>query len=213
MTKLNSFYENYLKFPLFILTHPIQGYQLFKEEKKGKMSVAIFYLVMSILVSILQYKYTGPVIGMYDQTKFNSVTMVIYIITPVIVLSVANWSITTLMDGKGKMKEIFMMLCYSFFPLVFISLINIVLSNVVTTDEAAFLGLLALIGSVCQYYMIFMGLVVIHEYGILKTVATILLTIIATLVMMFIALLIFDLSQQIYGFLYSLYYEITTRFL
>lgn len=213
MTKINAFYEDYIKFPLFILTHPIQGYNLFKDEKKGKMKVAIFYLLMAIIVSILEYKYTGPVIGMYDQTKFNSITTIIYTIMPIIILAVANWSITTLMDGKGKMKEIFMMLCYSFFPLIFISIINIILSNVVTTDEAAFLGLLSLLGSVGRYFMVFMGLIVIHEYGIIKTIATVFLTVIATLVMLFIALLIFDLSQQIYGFLYSLYYEITTRFL
>ena len=56
-----------------------------------------------------------------------------------------------------------------------------------------------------------MGLVVLHEYGIGKLL-TFLFTIVATMVIMFIALLIFDLSQQIYGFLYSLYYEISMRF-
>ena len=32
------------------------------------------------------------------------------------------------------------------------------------------------------------------------------------LIIAFIALLIFDLAQQIYGFVYSLYKEITTRY-
>ena len=48
--------------------------------------------------------------------------------------------------------------------------------------------------------------------GIFKTFATIFATLLATCVIAFVALLIFDLSQQIYGFLHSLYQEIVTRF-
>ena len=86
------------------------------------------------------------------------------------------------------------------------------LSNVVTENEVGFLNLLYIVATFLQGYLIFMGLVVLHEYGIGKTLATVFLTVIATMVIMFIALLIFDLSQQIYGFLYSLYYEISMRF-
>ena len=61
-------------------------------------------------------------------------------------------------------------------------------------------------------YMVFMGLVVIHEYGVGKAITTVILTVIATAVILFIALLIFDLSSQIYGFVYSLYKEIVSRY-
>ena len=40
-----------------------------------------------------------------------------------------------------------------------------------------------------------------------KTLWSIILTILAALIIAFIALLIFDLAQQIYGFVYSLYNE------
>jgi hypothetical protein len=212
MTKGQQFLEDYIKFPLYIMTHPIQGYRQFKEEKKGKTSVGLFYLAMMILASIFEYKYTGPVVAMYDQTKFSSISIIVYTIVPVVVLSVANWSITTLLDGKGKMKEIFLMGCYSFFPVVYTTFLCVILSNVVTENEVGFLNLLYIVATFLQGYLIFMGLVVLHEYGIGKTLLTFLFTIVATMVIMFIALLIFDLSQQIYGFLYSLYYEISMRF-
>ena len=74
------------------------------------------------------------------------------------------------------------------------------------------ISLIKIISWVLTGYMAFMGLVVIHEYGMGKTIWSIILTVVATLIIAFIALLIFDLAQQMYGFIYSLYKEITIRF-
>lgn len=204
--------EDYVKFPLRIMSHPVQAYTEFKEDKKAKMSVAIIMLVIAAVVSMIQYIYTGPVLNVNDPTKFNSVTTIVYTMAPVIILSVANWSITTLMNGKGKMGEIFMMGCYSYFPVIVTGIIGVIASRFVTEDEAMLITLIYIIGYALMAYMIFMGLICLHEYGIIKTFATVILTLLATCVIAFVALLIFDLSQQIYGFLYSLYKEIVTRF-
>ena len=204
--------EDYIKFPLRIMSHPILAYAEFKEEKKAKMSVAIVLLIIASIVSMVQFLYTGPVLNTNDPTKFNSIATIVYTMCPVIILSVANWSVTTLMNGKGKMGEIFKMGCYSYFPVIICGIIGVIASNFVTEDEAMLITLLYIIGYALMAYMIFMGLICLHEYGIFKTLATIFVTLIATCVIAFVALLIFDLSQQIYGFLYSLYNEIVTRF-
>ena len=211
-TILKKIYADYIKFPVRIMSHPVLAYTEFKEDKKAKMSVSIVMLLLASIVSMIQYLYTGPVLNIKDPTKFNSLTTIIYTVCPVIVLSIANWSVTTLMNGKGKMKEIFMMGCYSYFPVIITGIIGVIASNFVTEDEALLVTLLYIIGYFLMAYMIFMGLICLHEYGILKTFATIFATIIATCIIAFVALLIFDLSQQIYGFVYSLYKEIVTRF-
>ena len=70
--------EDYIKFPLRIMSHPVLAYTEFKEEKKAKMSVAIVMLILASIVSMLQYVYTGPVLNVNDPTKFNSITTIIY---------------------------------------------------------------------------------------------------------------------------------------
>ena len=207
-----KFVENFIKMPLRIMSHPIVGYTEFKEDKKGKLSVAIGMVLIYALLTIIRYNADGIVINSKDPTKFNSIQLLVYTVVPVIVLTVANWSITTLMNGKGNMKQIFTMGGYSYFPLIIFGIINVVLSNFLTVSEAQIITLLSVLGFLLMGYMIFMGLVVIHEYGVAKAVLTIGLTILATAVILFIALLIFDLSSQIYGFLYSLYKEIVSRY-
>lgn len=205
-------YNDYIKFPTYILTHPFKGYSLFKEEKQGKMSVAIVFLLIISLLNIINFRYLGFIINDYNPQTFNSFLIVVYAVVPVLLLSVANWSVTTLMDGKGKMKEIFMMICYSYFPVIIAGFVTLILSHVVVQDEVQFVVLISGLGYVLMGYMIFMGLISIHEYGLFKTLATIFVTAIAACIILFIGLLIFDLSQQIYGFLYSLYREVKTRF-
>ena len=211
--KLGTFFNDVVKFPIYIITHPIQGYNEFKVEKKGKMYAAISILVAYILVQILAYNYTGPVVNTNNPHEFNSIKIIIFGVLPVILIAVANWSITSLFDGKGKMKEIFMMICYSYFPLVVCGILRMVLSNFVTTDEVLFLTIIDIIGFVGTGYMVFMGLVVIHEYGIFKTVISVLGTVLAILIILFMALLIFDLANQVISFFSSIYKEIMTRFM
>ena len=209
---IKKFFYETIAYPMYILTHPIQGFTEFKNEKKAKMWAAISILVLYVLMEIFAYQYEGIITNKNNPEKFNSLQIIIYGVIPPVVLAIANWSVTTLLDGKGRMKEIFMMICYSLVPTMLIGYLNILLSNVLTLDEAQFITLLNIIGWVLTGFMVFMGLVVIHEYGMGKTLWSIILTILAALIIAFIALLIFDLAQQIYGFVYSLYKEITTRY-
>ena len=190
-----------------------QGYNEFKVEKKGKMYAAISILVAYVLVQILAYKYTGPVVNVNNPHEFNSIKIIIFGVLPVVLIAVANWSITSLFDGKGKMKEIFMMICYSYFPLVVCGLLRMIISNFVITDEVLFLTIIDIVGYVGTGYMLFMGLVVIHEYGIFKTIVSVLGTVLAILIILFMALLIFDLANQVISFFASIYKEIMTRFM
>ena len=217
LTKIKNllvlFWKEVIVYPLFILTHPSLGWQIFKQEKKGKMGAALMIILLFVIMKMLEYKYAGPVVNTNNPYKFNSIQILAYSAIPPFLLAVANWSVTTLMDGKGKMKEIVMMACYSYFPIMLIGFINIVVSNFVTSDEAQFVTLLNIIGWALTGFMAITGLISIHEYGLGKVILSILFTIVATAIILFLCLLIFNLAQQIYGFFYEIYEEITVRYL
>ncbi len=210
---ISVFFQEVFGYPLYILTHPMAGWQSFKQEKKGKMWVSIVIIVLYVAMKMLEYNFQGPVINTNNPQTFSSIRVLVYGALPPLLLSIANWSVTTLMDGKGKMKEIFMMACYSYFPVMILGFINIPLSNVITASEAQFIQLIQILAWTLTGFMALTGLISIHEYGLGKVLWSVILTIVATAIIVFLALLIFNLAEQIYGFLYSIYDEISTRYM
>ena len=206
-------YEEFIRFPTYILIHPLKGFDAFKREKKAKMSVALIFVVLLIILQILEFQYTGFVVNQLELKDLNSFREIASVIVPIVAFVVGNWSITTLFDGKGKMKEIFMMICYSLFPLIVSKILGMIFSNMIVVEEAGFYHLIIGLGTFSMGYMIFFGLISIHEYGLFKCLLSILGTLIAVMVLFFVVMLCFDLFQKMVGFIYTLYREIALRYL
>lgn len=209
--KLSMFFNDIFKFPFYILTHPIKGFEDFKQEKKGKMYVAIFYLFMMVISAIVTATMSGFLISDPWEETFNIGRTTLLVVVPIILVTIGNWSITTLFDGKGNIKEIFMVIMYGLIPFIWVSIPVTILSNFLIREEIQFYFAMISIGTVLAAYKIFMGLLVIHEYTMLRTILTVIFTLVAVAVMIFIGILLLTIFQQVYGFIRALYDEIVLR--
>jgi len=103
------------------------------------------------------------------------------------------------------------MICYSLYPLIWTSLVGIIISNVITFDEISIYSLVNSIGIFLTCYMLFFGIISVHEYGLGQCLGTILLTIVAIMIILFVGVLLFDLFQRVYAFFYQIWQELTLR--
>lgn len=204
-------YKIFIVFPFYVLTHPIDGFYELKEGKKGLYKVAtLFFLIHSIL-SVVEFAYTGFIFNNINPSQFRIFRSIILSLLPYVVFIVANWSITSLMDGKGKFKEIYLVIGYTFFPYITLRIISIFMSNFYSIDEGFFYYGTISFGLGLSLYLIFMGIRSIHEYSVFKTVVTILLTFLSMTVIIFMGLLAINLAQQIILFIQTIIKEITLR--
>ena len=203
--------DEVIKFPAYILVHPLKGFEEFKRYGRGRTSIGIAFVIITVILNILKFQYSGFVVNDTNIRDLKSFAQVIYVVGAVIVLTVANWSVTTLFDGKGNLKYIFMMVCYCLYPYIWANLFGMILSNVLATEEVMIYRLIIGIGWFLTGYLFFFGIISIHEYGLGQCLLTILFTLVATLIILFVGILVFDLFQKIYGFFYQIYQEITMR--
>ena len=122
LSKISQFFKflwnEGVKFPVYILFQPFKGFDEFKRYKRAKMSLAITYIVLYILLSIMDFHYSGFIVNQRDITDLNTIAEIGYVVVPLVVLVVANWSFTSLFAGKGTMKDIFLLTSYALFPMI-----------------------------------------------------------------------------------------------
>jgi hypothetical protein len=208
---LKIIFDQFIKFPLYILTHPIDGFYEMKEGKQGLYRVATIYLLIHAVLGIVEFAYTGFLFNNINPNRFSMFRAIMIALLPFIIFMVANWSITSLMDGKGKFKEIYMTVGYAFFPYVWLRIFSLFTSNFFTMDEGFFYYGTVAFGLGLTFFMIFMGIRSIHEYTLFRTVTTVFLTFVSMSVIVFLGLLTLNLAQQIVLFIQTIVKELLLR--
>ncbi len=210
-TKIKKIYNDYFVFPKYILFHPFDGYTELKRYKKGKISVALVFISLFAIFRIFKYSYEGFIINENNPLMLNSLQEIFSVALLIALFTIGNWSVTTLMEGKGTYKEILMVTGYALFPMIVIGFPAVIISNFLTLEEIAFYGLFMYLAIISSGWMLFMGILNIHQYGLGKTIIAFLATVISMSVMMFLGLLFFDLIQQFIAFIVAIYEEISLR--
>ena len=147
----------------------------------------------------------------YYNVPLDILKQVALVVLPVVLFSLANWSITTLTEGKGGFKDIFMVTCYSLMPLIIFQFVTPLLSHLMTLDQQVYLTIIDFVGYAWTGLMLLLGIQEIHEYSKGKMVSTLLLTVIGAAIIAFVALLFFSLLQELGSFVYSIYREFSLR--
>ncbi|TFE23055.1 Yip1 family protein [Cohnella luojiensis] len=203
--------QDFIKFPLHLILHPFDGFWDMKFESKGKVRVSLAILLMLVLTVILQKQFAGFLVNFVDPRGLNSLDDLQFTVLPFFLFCVANWSITTLMEGEGKFKEIVMATGYALLPIVLINLPITFISRFITQEETAFYWLLNSVASIWFILLLFIGIMTVHQYTPAKAVLTLALTVVAMGFVVFLGTLAFSLGLQIYWFIYDVYREIIFR--
>ncbi|WP_337102683.1 Yip1 family protein [Paenibacillus sp. YIM B09110] len=202
-----------IKFPFYVIMHPFNGYWELKYEQSKKLNLILSFgiLLLLILTNVLSSQYSGFLVNIYNPEYMNSLMEITYVVVPILFWCVANWSLTTLMDGEGKFVDIFTSTCFALLPLVIINFPWIWLSNVISLQETTFYYFCNGFAVLWTMYLMFVGNMTVHQFSPSKTIVTIVLSIVAIGFMAFLCLLFFSLIQQIITFISIIYQEITLR--
>ncbi|QOS77745.1 YIP1 family protein [Paenibacillus sp. JNUCC31] len=203
--------QDYIKFPLHLIFHPIEAYWDLKSDNRGRLLVAFSALALTIIMMILQKQYAGFLVNYIDPRTINSIIEIATVAVPFFLWCMANWAVTTLMEGEGKFREIFLATGYSLIPVILIYAPMIVISRFMVQEETAFYYLFNSIAFFWFLLLLFIGMMTVHQYTVIKTIITMLLTVIVMGIIVFLGALVFSMLQQLYEFGYNIYRELIFR--
>ena len=196
----------------YIMRHPFDGFWDMGNEKRGSLKASTVILGCVITLNLVGFYVTGYLVAGDNKTLSNLLIQgVMGILLPVGLWCAANWSVTTLMNGSGTLKRIYMYTCYSLTPMLIGLPLLILLSNVLTLDEMSLYSIVKLLMFIWVGFLIFSGTLVVHQYLALRTFVTILVIIVAMGIIVFLFLLGITIVQQMTEFLFLLIEEIQLR--
>ncbi|MBR4362594.1 MAG: YIP1 family protein [Ruminococcus sp.] len=193
------------------VTHPVEGFEDMRWKKSGSLKIA-FLIVGLLFLSEIAY---GRMYGFQFYVPYDKVFNIVpYIVQTVVIFAawvIGNWSICTLLDGEGTMRNICIYSAYALVPYIAQRFLNVILSHFLIRDEFVFMQAIKIIGTGWTIILLFSAIKSVHQYSFGKTVFAIILTIAAMLIMLFLLVLFMSLIQQVYIFISTIYTEISYR--
>lgn len=204
-------YKHALRYSLYVITHPFDGFWELTREGHGTLAAANTFLILFLVTRVLKLMCTSFQFVMVAVQHINVWEQMGSLLLPFLVLCLANWAMTTLFEGKGRFRDIYIAMCYALVPYILIQLPMILVSNMLTFEEGSLYSVMLSISIVWCVFLVFVGLMEIHDYGPGKTFIFIIVTIVGAAVIIFLILVFFSLLSDAVGFFVSLYREASYR--
>ncbi len=199
-----------LAFGFHVIFHPFDGFWDLKHEKRGSVRGAVFFVILAIATFYYQAIGSGYLLDPFANLV-SIWAQVLGVLVPLLLFVLSNWCLTTLFEGEGSFKDIFVAGGYCLLPIPLLIIPATVYSNFCVTTELDIIGMLGTLAFIWLGLLLFFGTMVTHDYSMGKNVITCLGTIIGMVFIMFIAVLFTTLVGKIVSLITNIVDEIQYR--
>ena len=199
-----------LAYGFYVIVHPFDGFWDLKHEKRGSVRASIVFIAVTI--AAFYYQAIGQGYLLNPGGNYSSLMVqAIGVLVPLFLFVLSNWCLTTLFEGEGSFKDIFIACSYSLLPVPMLIIPATILSNVCTNSEKDIVGFISTLAFIWLGILIFFGTQVTHDYSMGKNIITILGTAVGMVFIMFIALLFSTLVGKMISLVTNIITELQYR--
>ena len=188
--------------------HPINRYYDIRVHKNGSMIAATIIYIVFFGVYMLYQTQKGFI---YQYTKVEDMDMgavVVGFFAILILFIVCNFLVTSITDGDGTLKQVYMIPAYGVMPAMISMLVTIGMSYLLTYNESFILTTIMAIGVCWSIATIFEGLATVHDYDFKHTVLSLIITVVFMLIAAIVVLVVIIMWEQLKDFLLTVGKEI-----
>lgn len=200
-----------LRYALHVIVHPFEGFWDLIHEKRGSVAAANIIVLAVLVTRLVRLRFTGFMFLDVYWPNVSIWTEILQILAPLLLFVISNWGITTLFDGKGSFRDIYMGAAYALTPYVLLQIPMVIMSNFVTADEGVFYTLMNGISLLWSGALIISALMMIHAYTLGQTILSTAASVVGMLAIAMLCLIFFSMFSEAIGYFTSLVQEIRIR--
>ena len=194
----------------YVMVHPFKGFWELKRENLGRLSVANVLLASTCVAIVLQSQFTSYHFQTQD-VQPGIIMDLIKVLGPFLLWIVANWCVTSLMDGEGNFKQIYIASAYSLAPVAIIIPISVVLTRFLTLSEKEIVVFLSALAYLWLVALLVSSVMQTHNYSMGRTIFVVLIILLVIVLVLFVGLMAFSLVQQMQAFVVDSINELSLR--
>ena len=200
---------NELALTFTFMRNPRETVYEIKFKKRARLIGAIALYVIFVGLQILKIYLTGYLFN--DVGRSDGLTTILFSTVPILLLVVCNYYVSSVRDGEGKLKDIFIAIIYALSPYLIFSVPLFLISNIVTYNEQAiYYMIVGLIYAWCAINIILV-IMELHDYSLWKALINILLTLVCFILAIAFAFILYVLGYQLISYLISVFKELAIR--
>lgn len=199
------------KYLFYCISHPSDGFYEVRHRERGSVAIAWVMVLLFGISYTVNRLCASFIVNDTDPRSVDTLMEIEGVILLFLLLSISNWSVTCLLNGEGRLKDIMTIIGYSLTPCVICYIPATLISHLVAQNEEAFYNLIMILAMAYSLILMLIGIMIVHNYTLGKTLITILLTFFALLVILFVIMMIYSLIGQVITFFQSVYLELYFR--
>jgi len=199
------------RYAFFTLTHPIRGFYEMRFEGQGSLSGSCAVILLFVISMIFNAQLNGFIFNTNNVKEFNIIRQIVNVLAPIVLWCTANWSVTVLLDGEGRFKDIFMATGYALLPFAISNYLTLIATNILSGDEAAFVGIITSLGIFWTALLLFCGILTVHQFTVTRNVVSILLTVFGMAFIIFLLILLAGIFDKLFSYIQSIITEVSLR--
>ena len=199
------------KYPLHCIAHPFKAYYELKVDKKGSMLLASLATLLFFFAGVVREQFTSFHFSNGVKENFNVLLVLGSTVGLLVLFVLCNWSVSTLADGEGKLKEIFIFTNYALISFSVCSLILTGLSHVLTLEESAFMGVMWVVVYGWTAVQLFVATREVHQYTAVKTILMLGGAVLGIYLLLLLITIGYSLLVQLVSFGTTIYSEFRLR--
>ena len=196
-----------LNFSFSMLTHPIDGYYYLKRGIFGSVLSASLIFITALVMFLLDNTCQAFIFNGNPVSQSVTVLFILFFICALFWIF-GNYMVSTINDGEGSLKNIYILTAYSLVPYVVITPIKVLLTYVFTQNEGFFISLMATAAIIWSAIILYVGLMNIHNYNFGETLKNVILTLFIMIIALAAIAIVYLIWTQLVQFFRELFTEV-----
>ena len=183
-----------------------------KHEKRASCWSAVFILLVYFVLSVISKYFSGFLFKEVQEGQFEVLNDFITFFAAWLLLVICCYLVCTIKDGEARFRDLFIGSAYILAPMILFLPIRIVLTNVLTYNEAFFITLIDVVSYGWTGLLILLMIMYLNDYSFKRTLSIVILTLFTVLIMVALLFVVYVLITQLISFVTGVYGEVVYRF-